>query len=187
MQPTTYLQNYFLIAMPNVADANLQRSVIYLCEHNQNGAVGVIINRPTTINLADVLSDMKITSQDDLNSNTPILFGGPVHQERGFVVHRPQGSWRSTLVASSEIFITTSRDILEALAQHQGPNEVLVTLGCMAWEAGQLEKELADNLWLSVQADPRIIFSTPYEARYVAAAALLGVDLMNLSEDAGHA
>ncbi len=184
---TTFLQNHLLIAMPNMADPNLHHSVIYLCEHNLNGAVGVIINRPTTITLMDVLSDMKVSVQDDAVTHMPVLFGGSVHQERGFVIHRPQGKWRSTLVASDDIFITTSRDILEALAVHQGPADVLVALGCMAWEPGQLEKELADNTWLSVVATPKLIFDTPFELRYTAAAASLGVDFAYLSDEVGHA
>lgn len=184
---TTFLQNHLLIAMPSMADPNLHRSVIYLCEHNLNGAVGVMINRPTTITLMDVLSDMKVSVQDDAVTHMPVLFGGPVHQERGFVIHNPQGNWRSTLVASDDIFITTSRDILEALAVHQGPKDVLVALGCMAWEPGQLEKELADNTWLSVIATPKLIFDTPFELRYTAAAASLGVDFAYLSDEVGHA
>lgn len=186
MQATTYLQNHFLIAMPSIADQNFYHSVLYLCEHNENGAVGIIVNRPTTITLMDVLADMKISVQDDIVKHIPVLYGGPVHQERGFVIHRPKGDWRSTLTATTDICITTSRDILEALAIHQGPTEVLVALGCTAWEPGQLEQELLANSWLNVPADPAIIFETPFELRYTEAAGKLGIDFTNLSGDVGH-
>jgi putative transcriptional regulator len=187
MKDPVYLQNHFLLAMPMVEDPNLHRAVIYLCEHNQNGAVGIIINRPTTVSLVEVLSDMKITVQDDIVRHIPVLFGGVVHQERGFVVHREKGDWRSTLETGDEIFITTSRDILEAIAVHQCSSDVLVALGCCAWEPGQLEEELKANIWLSVPSSPRIVFETPFELRYIESMGILGVDLTNLSDEAGHA
>jgi len=187
MKQTVYLQNHFLLAMPMMEDPNLHHAVIYICEHNQNGAVGIIVNRPTTVSLVDVLADMKIIAQDDIVRHIPVLFGGTVHQERGFVIHHPKGDWRSTLETGNEIFVTTSRDVLEAIAIHQGPPEVLVALGCCAWEPGQLEEELKANTWLSVPANPRIIFETPFELRYIESMAALGVDLTNLSDEAGHA
>jgi putative transcriptional regulator len=187
MTETSYLQNHFLIAMPTMEDPNFHHAVIYLCEHTQNGAVGIIVNRPTTVSLVDVLSDMKINVQDDIVRHMPVLFGGVVHQERGFVVHRPKGNWRSTLEAGEDIFITTSRDILEAIAIHQGPPDVLIALGCCAWEPGQLEEELKSNTWLSVPASPHITFEVPFESRYADAMGILGVDLTNLSDETGHA
>jgi putative transcriptional regulator len=183
---TSYLQNYLLLAMPSMTDPNFHHAVMYVCEHNENGAVGIMINRPTTINLAEVLSDMKINVQDDVVRHIPVLFGGPVHQERGFVIHRPKGSWRSTLETGNDIFVTTSRDILEALAIHQGPSDVLIALGCAAWEPGQLEQELVANNWLSIPAAAKIAFETPFETRYVEAMASLGINLTNLSDEIGH-
>jgi len=187
MKDSPYLQDHFLLAMPTMADPNFHHAVIYICEHSQNGAVGIIINRPTTVSLVEVLSDMKISAQDDIVRHIPVLFGGPVHQERGFVMHRPKGSWRSTLGVGEEIFITTSRDILEAIAVHQGPPEVLIALGCCAWEPGQLEEEIKENSWLVVPAEARLAFEAPFETRYSEAISSLGVNLTNLSDESGHA
>jgi putative transcriptional regulator len=182
----SYLQNYLLVAMPSISDQNYHHAVMYICEHNENGAVGIMINRPTTINLAEVLTDMKIAVQDDVVRHIPVLFGGPVHQERGFVIHRPKGSWRSTLEPSEDTYVTTSRDILESLAIHQGPSDVLIALGCSAWEPGQLEQELVANHWLSVPATTKIVFETAFESRYTEAIASLGISLTNLSDEIGH-
>lgn len=187
MTETMYFPNHLLIAMPSMADPNFHHSVTYLCEHNENGAIGIIINRPTTITLADVLADMKIVVNDVENVNhIPVLFGGPVHQERGFVLHRPPGQWRATLATGPEISVTTSRDILEALAQKSGPTDVVIALGCAAWEAGQLEHEIIENSWLTIPADPHLLYTTPFEQRWVAAAAKIGVDFNNLSDEVGH-
>ncbi len=187
MIETTYFQNYLLIAMPTMADPNFHHCVTYLCEHNENGAIGIIINRPTTITLLQVLEDMKIPAKDVNNVNRiPILFGGPVHQERGFVLHRPVGHWRATLNTGPEVAVTTSRDILEALAKHEGPQDVIVALGCSAWEAGQLEHEISENTWLTIPAEPEVIYSTPFEQRWVAAAAQIGIDMNNISSEVGH-
>jgi putative transcriptional regulator len=137
--------------------------------------------------LADVLSDMKIVVSDEETLNkTPVLYGGPVHQERGFVIHRPPGQWRATLVTGPEISVTTSRDILEALAGKAGPEDVIIALGCAAWETGQLEHEIIENSWLTIPADASVLYTTPYEQRWVAAAAKIGVDFNNLSEEVGH-
>lgn len=187
MNDSPYLQDYFLLAMPTMEDPNYHHAVIYICEHSQNGAVGIIINRPTTVSLLEVLGDMKINVQDDIVRHMPVLFGGPVHQERGFVVHRPKGNWRSTLDAGNDIFITTSRDILEAIAIHQGPADVLIALGCCAWEPGQLEDEIKENAWLTLPATSYLAFETPFEIRYTEAMALLGVNIANLSDESGHA
>jgi len=187
MKESVYLQDHFLLAMPNAEDPNFHHAVIYLCEHNQNGAVGIIINRPTTISLVDVLGDMKIVVQDDIVRHMPVLFGGPVHQERGFVIHNEKGNWRSTLDSNGNIFITTSRDILEAIAIHQGPAQVLIALGCCAWEPGQLENELKENIWLSAPSNPLITFELPFESRYTEAMSSLGITLTNFSEESGHA
>lgn len=187
MKDPVFFQHHFLLAMPTVEDDVFRHAVIYICEHNSNGAVGVIINRPTALSLLDVLNNMVIHAQDDIVRHIPILFGGPVNQERGFVIHRPQGNWQSTIDANDEIFITVSRDILDAMAVHQGPSEVLVTLGCCTWAAGQLEDELKNNLWLNMPAHPNIIFESPFETRYTEAMSLLGIDVINLVSEAGHA
>lgn len=182
-----YLQNHFLLAMPSTEDPNFHHAVIYICEHNENGAVGIIVNRPTTISLVDVLSDMNILVEDDVVRHMPVLFGGPVHPERGFVIHNEKGHWRSTLNASGDIFITTSKDILEAIATHQGPVKVLIALGCCAWEPGQLETEIKQNTWLTVPSNTAITFESPFESRYTEAMANIGVTLTNLSDESGHA
>ncbi len=143
----TDLSNHFLIAMPGMDDPNFQRTVTYICEHNENGALGLVINRPMeNIQLGDVLSQMDILVQNIHVGSTPILYGGPVHQERGFVIHRPFGNWRSSFDTTDGIVVTTSKDILQAIAEERGPSEILVTLGYAGWNPGQLEKELAENL-----------------------------------------
>ncbi|MDY6991539.1 MAG: YqgE/AlgH family protein [Pseudomonadota bacterium] len=183
----TYLTNHFLIAMPNLADPNFFHTVTYICMHNEEGAMGIVINRPMDVDLGDVLEHMEIEAQDPIASRLPIFEGGPVQRERGFVIHRPPGQWDAMLTVSESLGITTSRDILGAIACGQGPQQVLIALGYAGWGAGQLEQELAENAWLSIPADNQIIFETPPEKRWEAAAARLGVDLTLLSNDAGHA
>lgn len=187
MSDQTFLTNHFLIAMPSIDDPLFARSVTYICEHNENGAMGLIINRPLSICLADVLTQMTITNTNPDAEQLAVLYGGPLHQERGFVVHQPYGNWRSTFRVHGEIGVTTSRDILEAIANNEGPQEILVSLGCAGWPPGQLEEEILANTWLSVPADNTILFHTPYEERWEKAAALLGIDIHNLSGSSGHA
>ena len=184
---TTDLTNHFLIAMPQLADPNFFHTVTYICEHNQEGALGIVINRPLDLKLGEILDHMEIESGTETLAERIVYMGGPVQQERGFVLHRPATKWDSTLLITDSIGLTTSRDVLTAMARGEGPVESLVALGYAGWGAGQLEEELAANAWLSGPADERILFRTPVEKRWEEAAALLGVDLNLLSGDTGHA
>lgn len=179
--------NHFLIAMPSLADPNFYHSVTYVCEHNENGAMGLVINHSLELTLGDVLDQMDIDSDDPAVNGQQVFAGGPVQPERGFVLHRPAGSWDSMLAVTDDIAITTSRDILQSLASGDGPGDSLVALGYAGWAAGQLEQEMLANAWLSGPADHDIIFRVPSDERWRAAASLLGVDLDRLSEDVGHA
>lgn len=187
MASSDYLGNHFLIAMPALADPNFFHTVTYLCEHNADGALGIVINRPMNLNLRELLQHMDLEPVNDDIGNQPIYLGGPVQQERGFVLHRPLGEWEATLKVSDHIGITSSRDILGAIAAGEGPEDSLIALGYAGWGAGQLEQEMAANAWLSGPADEHIVFDLPHEKRWEAAAASLGVDLNLLSMDAGHA
>lgn len=181
------LTNHFLIAMPALADPNFSQTVTYICEHNEDGALGIVINRPSDLSLDDLFRHMGVEPKTaDLNAQ-PVYMGGPVQRERGFVLHEPAGDWNATLRIAGELAITTSRDVLEALAQGDGPERYLVALGYAGWARGQLEQEMADNAWLSGPADPAVIFERDHQERWRAAAAVLGVDLTLLSSDTGHA
>ncbi|MDR2876632.1 MAG: YqgE/AlgH family protein [Chromatiales bacterium] len=181
------LTNQFLIAMPTLRDPNFFHGVTYVCEHNANGAMGVMINRPLEIRMGDVLEQMKIPTELEALRRMPVFLGGPVQCERGFVLHQPLGKWRMTMPITDTFGVTSSRDILEAMAQGQGPEICLVALGYAGWGPGQLESELADNAWINVPADARVVFQTPPEQRWEAAAALTGVDIHRLSAHIGHA
>jgi putative transcriptional regulator len=187
MADTEYLTNHFLIAMPALQDPNFSRTVTFICEHNAEGALGIIINRPLNVNLGEILQHMNLRASNDDTASQPIFMGGPVQPDRGFVVHRPPGHWGATLIVNDEIGVTTSRDILEDIARDQGPEDSFIALGYAGWGAGQLEREMADNAWLYGPADMDIVFHLPSEQRWEAAAALLGVDLNLLSGEAGHA
>ncbi|CAG4884457.1 conserved protein of unknown function [Georgfuchsia toluolica] len=184
---TVSLANHFLIAMPAMADPNFSRSLTYICEHNAEGALGVIINRPTDMTLGTLLERVDIAYEEKAPATAPIYFGGPVQTDRGFVLHQPAQQWQSQLRVDNNIALTSSRDILQSIGQTGEPSKALVMLGYSGWAAGQLEWELAQNAWLTVQADPHIIFDLPPEVRLDAALHLLGVDFSNLSEVAGHA
>lgn len=187
MKTMRYLRNHFLLAMPTLNDANFARTVTFVCEHSQEGAMGIVINRPLNITLEEVLRRMDAKSCAREAGMMPVFLGGPVQQDRGFILHRPLGQWEATLAVDDEFGITTSCDILEAISQGQGPNQILLALGYAGWGPNQLEQELVDNAWLSTPADSRIVFDTPYEQRWEAAAALAGVDLSRLSGEIGHA
>ncbi len=180
------LTNHFLIAMPALADPNFARTVTYLCAHNDEGAMGIVINRPLNLNLADVLDHMEIKNTNPGIVGMQVMQGGPVQRERGFVLHAPVGQWDSVLKVSEEIAVATSRDILTAVAEGRGPKQTLVALGYAGWDAGQLEREVLENAWLSGPADSSIIFDAPYQERWDRAARLLGVDPDRLSGEAGH-
>ena len=187
MPAQDFLSNQFLIAMPNMADPNFHESVTFICEHNAQGALGIVINRPMNVVLDDVFKQLSLTTADRDTGANPVYLGGPVATERGFVIHEPHGAWESTLKVSESLGVTTSRDILEAVAAGKGPQRCIVALGYAGWTAGQLEEEMKLNAWLSTPADARIIFDTPVELRWQAAARIIGVDIALLSGDAGHA
>ncbi|MCB1728747.1 MAG: YqgE/AlgH family protein [Gammaproteobacteria bacterium] len=187
MSETASLKNQLLIAMPNLQDPNFSRTVTYICEHGEHGAMGIVLNRPTDLRLADVLRHMEIEGGLGAAGEQIVYLGGPVEEERGFVLHSHTAPWSSTLAINDDISITTSRDILEAMARGGGPDLTLVALGYAGWAAGQLEREMQDNAWLSGPADQSILFELPAERRWEAAARLLGVDVNLLSSEAGHA
>jgi putative transcriptional regulator len=188
---TSHLANHFLIAMPAMTDPNFARTLTYLCEHNAEGALGIIVNRPIEMSLGSLFERVGMPlapgPRQDQYNELPVYFGGPVQTDRGFVLHRPHGDWQSTLTVTDDIGLTSSRDILQTMSEAGEPREVLVSLGYAGWAAGQLEWELSQNAWLTVAADPAIIFALPPEERLPAAMQLLGVDFSNLSEVAGHA
>ncbi len=181
------LTNQFLIAMPALQDPDFHRTVTYLCAHNNEGAMGIVINRPLDLNLGEVLDHMSIEVDNIQVNDMMVLQGGPVQRDRGFVIHEPAGEWDAVLTVGDDIGVATSRDILTAVAHGDGPKRAVVALGYAGWGAGQLEHEVLQNAWLSGPADSRIIFDLPYEERYESAARLLGVDLDRLSGEAGHA
>ncbi len=179
--------HHFLIAMPAMADPNFAHTLTFVCEHNKDGALGIVVNRPTDMRLATLFAQIDVALANAEVGNTPVHFGGPVQVDRGFVLHRPLGNWQSTLAISEEIGLTTSKDVLEAVARGDGPKNVLVSLGYAGWSAGQLEQEIAQNAWLTVMADADVLFETPAEARLPAAMRLLGIDFSRLSDAVGHA
>jgi len=181
------LKHQFLIAMPAMADPNFSGSVVYICDHSDRGALGLVINRPTDLVLSALFDRIDLKLEIAPLKDSPVLFGGPVQTERGFVLHVPPGVYSSTLQVTPEISLTTSKDVLEAVAEGSGPDKMLVTLGYAGWGAGQLEGEIAANAWLTVDAEPDVIFDTPADERYGAALKLLGIDSGQLSGQAGHA
>ena len=185
--PQLDFRQHFLIAMPAMADSIFSRSLIYICEHNQQGALGIMVNRPTNLTMGELFAQIKAPLSRPELEKLPVHYGGPVQTDRGFVLHEPMGQWQSTLSVNDKVGLTTSKDILQAVGLGKGPNSLLVTLGYAGWTQGQLEHELAQNAWLSVPASDRILFDLPAEERLPAAMALLGVDYASLSEDAGHA
>jgi putative transcriptional regulator len=185
--PQVNLTNHFLIAMPNMVDPYFAKSLTYICEHNEQGALGLVVNRPIEMTLGTLFERLSLPlSSADLGSE-PVYFGGPVQTDRGFVLHQPVGQWQSTLSVRDSVGLTTSKDVLEAVGQGGGPSKILVTLGYSGWAAGQLENEIRQNAWLTVEAKNAIIFDMPAEERLPAAMQLLGVDFAKLSEEAGHA
>jgi putative transcriptional regulator len=180
------LSNQFLMAMPGMVDGEFAGTVIYVCEHSPKGALGLVINRPTDLSVAGLLEKIDLTLEIALPQNAAVYFGGPVHTDRGFVLHSPAGSFSSS-IQLGQLALTTSRDVLQAVAQGNGPEKLLITLGYSGWGAGQLESEIAQNAWLTVPASAEVIFATPPEDRYAAALKLLGIDPAMLSGVAGHA
>ena len=187
MHVASYLADHFLIAMPAMDDPNFARGVTLICQHDESGAMGLMINRVSDYSLGDVFRQMDIVTELGQLAGQAVLLGGPVQPERGFVLHDDPREWGSTLRFGNGLAVSTSRDILQAMARGEGPTRSLLALGYAGWTAGQLEAEIADNAWLTVSADQAIIFDTPIEARWVAAARSLGVDLSRLADGAGHA
>ena len=190
------LTHHFLIAMPGLEDETFAKSVVYLCEHSERGALGLVINKPSDINLQSLLQKVDLDLRRQDLTDTPVFQGGPVQTERGFVLHdamqadseKPEDSgYSSTLSIPGGLEMTTSKDVLEALSTGAGPRRVLVTLGYASWGEGQLDSELAENTWLTVGADPSVIFDTPIGQRWDRALGLLGLQAWMLSPDAGHA
>ena len=182
------LQNHFLIAMPAMGDPNFDGTVTYLCRHSDDGALGIIINRPLEMQVGEVFSQLNFDVTENASAEKPVLGGGPVQPGMGFVLHRSKAPFESTLeAAAADIKVTVSKDILSSMAKGLGPRPALVALGYAGWEAGQLESEMAANAWLSVPADPEIVFETPFQERWAAAAATLGINISQLSTYAGNA
>ncbi|MDN7125239.1 YqgE/AlgH family protein [Pseudidiomarina sp. 1APP75-32.1] len=188
MEALSNLQNHFLIAMPGMDDPFFHRSVTYICEHNAEGAMGLIINQPVELNVANLLEQLEIVvPEQSLMFDKQVFAGGPLARDRGFVLHSPEEEWRSSARLSDDVMITTSKDILEAMGRGDAPEKFLLTLGYAGWEAGQLEQELADNSWLTIPADPEILFNTPITERWQKATETLGFHAWQLGPGAGHA
>lgn len=181
------LENHFLIAMPALGDPNFDGTVTYLCKHSDEGALGLIINRPLDMQVAEIFEQLDFDVLDERQAEQPVFGGGPVQPGMGFVLHQSNKTFDSTLDAEAAIKVTASQDILRSMAAGNGPWPSIVTLGYAGWDAGQLETELAANAWLSVPAVPEIIFETPFDQRWAAAAGLLGVNISQLTSYAGHA
>jgi putative transcriptional regulator len=181
------LTNQFLIAMPGLTDPIFARTVTYLCQHGSEGALGIIVNRPSELTLGEVMEQMSIDVSASSLQQTQVYFGGPVHRERGFVLHEPGETWDSTLNVSDSVALTTSRDILEAIGSGRGPSRILVALGYAGWGKGQLEKELGEHARLNAPAAAAIFFHHPATQRWKAAAGSMGVDISLLGTAAGHA
>ncbi|SEQ75117.1 putative transcriptional regulator [Solimonas aquatica] len=189
MREEASLKHQFLIAMPSLQDEHFRQSVSLMCEHGDEGAIGLVINKPTELKLSEMLEQLGLEHEalDAQAAEASVFWGGPVQPERGFVVHRGPGGWESTLALSDDLYITTSNDVLRAIGRGEGPREFMVMLGYAGWDAGQLESEILHNAWLNAQISEQILFELPARDRWQAATRLLGVDVTQLAGDAGHA
>jgi putative transcriptional regulator len=187
MTPTTSLSNQLLIAMPGLQDPNFSSTVTLICEHTADGALGIVINRPLTLTVGVLFDQLDLENFDRGAARQPVVLGGPVGPERGFVLHDASCSYEHSLAVSGDIRLTLSRDIIDAMASGRGPERSLVALGYAGWDAGQLEQEILANSWLTVDATPAIVFDLPFAERWTAAAGTLGIDISRMSVDAGHA
>ena len=187
MDPKDSLSNQLLIAMPGMADPNFITTVTLVCEHNADGALGIVINRPMEMNLGGLFDQLDLAETNEELASHPVLSGGPVARERGFVLHNTGPTFESTVAVSPNIQLTLSRDVLDAMASGSGPDQSLVALGYAGWDAGQLEEEMLNNAWLTVPASPEVIFDVPFEDRWSVAAQSIGIDFSKMSPDAGHA
>ena len=185
---TRYLENQFLIAMPQMLDSYFTNTVTYLWKHNEEGALGIVINKPLKACVADIFAELDIicSTENSLFRERPVLAGGPVERDKGFIIHDAGQQWESSIEVTPEITICTSRTILQDIAKGSGPANYLVALGCAGWEAGQLEREITENTWLTTPANVELIFSDNYNGKAEAAASLLGIDLQQISPEAGH-
>lgn len=186
LQKASDLANHFLVAMPGMSDPNFDGTVVLIAEHSEQGAMGLVVNRATGMRLAALFDGIDLDLEGP-EADLPVLYGGPVHSDRGFVLHEPDARWKSTIRVGEDLSVTSSRDILEALATGVGPENWLVTVGCAQWSGGQLERELSENAWLTVPANPDVLFGTPAEQRLARAFSLLGFDPAQLSGFVGHA
>ncbi|MFV2056996.1 MAG: YqgE/AlgH family protein [Thiohalomonadales bacterium] len=187
MTNSSYLSNQFLIAMPGLMDPNFFHSVTYICEHNEYGAMGIVINQTVRLTVGQLVTSLGKTCKDSRVMLEPVYRGGPVDTDCGFVLHSPVGKWQSSILTTDDIALSSSSDVIDKLAVGDGPHKFLVALGYAGWAAGQLEHEIAENAWLNGPSDTNIIFETPPELRWSAAARLMGVDLSTLSAEIGHA
>ncbi len=187
METTSSLTNQLLIAMPGMQDPNFSSTVTLICEHNADGALGIVINRPLELNLGGLFEQLELGSPDTALTEIPVLAGGPVGTERGFVIHNASTDFENSLRVSDDIQLTVSRDIIDAMASGDGPDKSLVALGYAGWEAGQLEDEILANSWINVPATETLVFDTPFEKRWSDAADTLGIDLARMGPGAGHA
>jgi len=186
MNQATYLNNQFIIAMPTLADPNFFHTVTYLCQHNNEGALGIVINRPTQMKLGEIFMQMNILVTSSSASEMTVFAGGPVQQEHGFVLHTTEGKWDVTMHVSDSVSLTTSRDIIEAIAVDKGPKQYLIALGYAGWGEGQLEQEILANTWLNTPFSKNVLFDTPIDKRWQGAAEQIGIDINQLTTQAGH-
>ncbi len=184
---STNLTNQLLIAMPTLTDPNFFQTVTFICAHNEDGAMGIIVNRPLNIGFREVLSQMELETEDPDVDQIMVFQGGPVQRDRGFILFNPPSEWASTINVSQDFAVATSRDILDAISRGEGPDETLVALGYAGWGAGQLEQEIADNAWFIAPPSPELLFQTPYHLRWHRAAEQAGINLEQMSSDVGHA
>ncbi|MEQ1558061.1 MAG: YqgE/AlgH family protein [Methyloglobulus sp.] len=187
MSEKSYFNNQFIIAMPGLLDPLFHHTVTFLCQHAKEGALGIVINRPAEMKLGEIFTQMDIAVTSTTAAQTPVFAGGPVQQDRGFVIHTTCGNWDMSLPVSDDISLTTSRDVIEAIAMGEGPKQYLVALGYAGWSEGQLEKEILSNSWLNTPYAKQIIFDTPVNERWNAAANQIGININHLTTPAGHA
>ena len=183
-----YLENQFLIAMPQLSGSYFERSMTYLWKHNEDGALGIVINKPLKASVADIFEELGITCDidKDIAKKKQLLAGGPVEKDKGFIIHDSDSCWESSISVTSELTICTSKNILKDIANGSGPENYLIALGCAGWNPGQLEEEISANAWLTVPANPELIFSDNHSSKAIEAAAILGIDLQKISPEIGH-
>ena len=184
----TWLTNQFLVAMPSLMDSVFERTVVLICQHNEDGALGIVVNRTTELLLEDILQELNLQVEEDVpQMKIPVHFGGPVQVQRGLVLHEAGNTWAATLPIGTELGLTMSKDVLEAISEKRGPRQCMPLLGFAGWESGQLESEMKENVWLTAPADNSIIFGTPIEERWQRAGSLVGVDIATMSPITGNA